>query len=628
MKLKKTLSSILAATMICTMLTACGSKSDSKTIEHTIKGHNDDITLSVTLSGEKIDKVEVTNHSETESIAGKVIVDLPAKIVKTQSINLDTVAGATVSSQAILDGVKEVLEAEGLDLNKYMNKDSASSKAGENITVDTDIIVIGGGAAGFAAATKVAEAGEKVVVLEKMPFVGGNTVRAGGAINAADPERQNGQTMNKSEVDAIIELTELEPKNDDMKRWQESVKTDMDEYIANGETYLYDSKDLHKLQTYADGDFLGDTKLIEYFCENALESITWLEGKGIEFKPEIQAVVGAVWKRSHALVREDEKGVAIIEPLQEAAVSNGAEVFLNTEAKELIVTDEKVTGVTAVNNETNDTYTFNATKGVIIATGGFAANVEMRTEYNTSGKWSNLDESIPTSNHPGATGDGIIMAQEIGADVVDMDQIQLIPTWSKSGGSTIKGYINNTIYVNQDGDRYINEDGRRDELSIAALKQPGSFFYVVNDHADTINNGYTQEQIDGMVAGGQIWRGETIEELAEAIGADPAKLKASIDEFNNCVDGAPDKFGRKVFDKKIENGPFYASSFIPAVHHTMGGLRVNVNAQVLNAEGNPINGLFAAGEVTGGLHGKNRLGGNAIPDCIVNGMNAGEQILK
>lgn len=628
MKLKKILTSILSATLLCSMMTSCNAKTATKTIEEIVQGHNGDITISVTFADEKIDSVEVKSHSETDSIAGGALTDIPKKIVDTQSISLDTVSGATVSSQAILDGVKLAIEKAGLNVNNFMNKVDNNSSTGEAITLDTEVVVIGAGAAGFSAATKISESGGKVVLLEKMPFVGGNTVRAGGAINAADPEQQNSQTMSQSEVDAIVELTKLEPKNDDMKRWQESVKADIDKYIANGDTYLYDSKDLHKLQTFVDGDYLGDTQLIEYLCENSLDSIKWLEEKGVEFKPEIQAVVGAVWKRSHALVREDEKGIAIIEPLQKAAIDNGTELYLNTKAEELIVTDRKVTGVKAINTETNDTYTINATKGVIIATGGFAANVEMRTKYNTSGKWANLGEDVPTSNHPGATGDGIIMAQAIGADVLDMEQIQLIPTYLRSGGTTIKGYINNTIYVNQNGERYINEDGRRDELSIAALNQPGSYFYVINDHADALNNGYTEEVLEEMASSGKIWRGDTIEELAEAMGADPIKLKNSVDSFNNSVDGAKDEFGRKVFDQKIENGPFYASSFSPAVHHTMGGLRVNTNAQVLDTNGTVIPGLYAAGEVTGGLHGANRLGGNAIPDCIVNGMNAGEQILK
>lgn len=631
MKRKRLISFMLVFALLGTIGSGC-SKSEGTykagTYEATVKGHNDDLSVEVVVDSEKITGVKVTKHAETESIAGKAISDIPQAIVENQSLAIDAIAGATVTSNAILAGAKEALSKAGADIEKLMLA-TKDEKTGKEIVVDADVVVIGAGAAGFAAALKASEAGKTVVILEKMPVVGGNTIRAGGAMNAADPTEQKNQEMSNSELEAIQEMLALEPKNEDMKRWQASVQKDIDEYVASGSTYLYDSVDLHKLQTYVDGDYVGNTVQIEYLCDHSLESIHWLEDQGVEFKEEIQAVVGALWKRSHALVREDEKGTAIIEPLEAAAKKNGVIVYLETKAESLITKDSVVVGVTATNTQSKDTYVFNAKEGVIIATGGFAANVEMREKYNTSGKWANLGADIPTSNHPGATGDGIIMAQEVGAAVVDMEQIQLIPTWPKSGGSTIKGYINNVIYVNQEGDRYVREDGRRDELSIGALKQPGSYFFVINDYEDTMLNGYTDEALKGMIDAGMIWSGDTIEELAENMGADPVKLRNSIDKFNQAVDGTiEDEFGRKVFDKKIQTAPFYASSFVPASHHTMGGLKVNTSAQVLDEKDQVIKGLYAAGEVTGGLHGANRLGGNAVPDAIVNGMNAGEQISK
>lgn len=634
--LKKALSLLLSLTLVSSLLSGCtqsppkesGNASAPVTYEGTADGRNGPLKVSVTVADGKITDVKVTEHTETESIAGTAITSIPEKIVEKQTLAMDAVAGATITCDAIIAAVKTALANSGLDLEILSKPAEGSSAAGEAYTVDADVVVIGAGAAGFAAAVKVAEAGKSVVILEKMPVVGGNTIRAGGAMNAADPERQNTQSMKQSEVDAILTLLALEPKNDDMARWQQSVQKDMDTYIANGDTYLYDSADLHKLQTYVDGDFLGNTTQIEYLCDHALESIHWLESNGVEFMSDIRAVVGAVWQRSHALVREDEKGIAIIEPLQAVAEKSGAKVYLNTKADELIMSDGKVTGVKATQTENGDSYTFNAKSGVIIATGGFAASIEMREKYNTSGKWANIGAEIPTSNHPGATGDGIVMAQAIGADVVDMEQIQFIPLWLKGTGCATKGYINNVIYVNKNGERFVNEDGRRDELSMGALAQPGGYFYVINDHADAIYNGYTDEQLTAMADSGGIFVGNTIEELAANMGADPTKLKASVDAFNSSVDSGEDSFGRKVFDQKIETGPFYASCFGPAVHHTMGGLQVNTSAQVLDTAGNTIPGLFAAGEVTGGLHGTNRLGGNAVPDAIVNGMNAGEQILK
>ena len=648
---RKTLSLLLVFVMIIGMITGCAQTDPEQTSESLAEqaeekkvlfkpgtymataegGYGGPISVSVTVSETEIEEIKVTEHKETESIGGIAISQIPEAIVKTQSLDVDAVSGATLASRTLLTAIKDALMQSGADIDKLMaaqQKEETISNT-DTVRVETDVVIVGAGAAGFAAAVKINELGGSTVILEKMPYVGGNTVRAGGAMNAADPERQNKQNMSKSEYDAILELLEIEPKNDTMKRWQDSVRADLATYNNEKSDYLYDSVDLHKLQSYVDGDYVGNVELIEYLCDHALESIHWLEGKGVEFEDEIGMVVGAIWRRSHMLVRAREMGVAIIEPLQQVAMDGETELYLQTKATELIENNGRVTGVKAVGNDGTN-YEFIGAKGVIMATGGFGANIEMRQEYNTSGKWATLGEEIPTTNHPGATGDGIVMGQAIGADIIDMDQIQLMPMWPKTSGEGghMTGVITNLMFVNENGERFVKEDGRRDEISIAALEQPGGYYWIVNDYADATDNGLKDDYLAAGVASGRCVMGNTIEELAVAMGTDPDSLKKTVEEFNNYVDGEKDPLGRSVFGKRIETGPFYASTFSPAVHHTMGGLRVNTFAQVLNNAGTPIEGLYAAGEVTGGLHGANRIGGNAVPDAIVNGMNAGENIMK
>ena len=259
---------------------------------------------------------------------------------------------------------------------------------------------------------------------------------------------------------------------------------------------------------------------------------------------------------------------------------------------------------------------------MILATGGFAANVEMRTKYNEEGnKWENIDK-LGTNNTPGATGDGITMGLSVDANLVGMGWIQLMPLNSISGGG-ISGYVNSTAFVNKEGKRFVGEDGRRDVLAAGAIAQTDQMFYGVCDNKEAVNR-MAQQALDTQVQYGMISRGETLAELAETIGVPADALEKSISEFNALVKaGKPDEFGRTLWENTIEEGPFYAVAFSPCVHHTMGGLEINPNAEVLNAKRQVIEGLYAAGEVTGGIHGTNRVGGNAVPDALTFGKIAG-----
>ena len=272
---------------------------------------------------------------------------------------------------------------------------------------------------------------------------------------------------------------------------------------------------------------------------------------------------------------------------------------------------------------------------MILATGGFGANVEMRQKYNTI--WADLGENIPTTNSPAITGDGIVMAQAVGAGLVGMEKIQLLAIADPETGA-LDAHVGDatSICVNKEGKRYVNETERRDVLAAAALNQTDGIFYIISStqNSDLDENGYNSYglQIDDLVAAGEVYRADTLEELAEQIGMDPAVLVDSVKKFNEAVTSGYDpEFGRTVFNTHalIEDfGPYYACPRSPAVHHTMGGVCVDVDTHVLREDGSKIDGLYAAGEVTGGLHGSNRLGGNAITDCLTNGRIAGLNVVS
>lgn len=591
-------------------------------------GMNGPVKVEVEVDAESILSVKILEHTETTGISDPAIERVPQAIVDGQSIAVDTVSGATVTSSAILAAVKTALLDAGASeeaISKAVEKKTQSS---ENIERTADVVVIGSGGAGMSAALEALRAGGEVIVIEKMASAGGNTILAGSAMNAADPELQKKQEMTPAQLGTIDGLLELPAKNDYMKAWQDTIRNDIEKYRAEKNTYLYDSPALHKLQTYVDGDYVANPELVEVFGDNALDSIHWLTGLGTQWSDTITAAVGATWTRSHTPLQTfGSKGAGFVLPQLQEFEKLGGEVLLEHTAQELLTDNGRVTGVKGTTAD-GSTFTFLAKKGVILATGGFSANIKMREEYNTH--WATLDESIPTSNGPQATGDGIVMAESIGANLVGMEWIQMLPTTVKS----FTPAIDSTILVNKEGKRFVKEDGRRDEISKATLEQPETKYWrIVDAHVteDMLNGvAYTGEVIDEMVDNQGVYKADSLAELAEMIGIPAAELQKTVDEFNGYVEsnGKGDPTGRTLFDQKIDKAPYYALVGLTKVHHTMGGVEINTETQVLDKDGNVIEGLFAAGEVTGGIHGSNRLGGNAISDAIIFGRLAGINVMK
>lgn len=591
-------------------------------------GMNGPVKVEVTVDAEKIVSVNVLEHAETTGISDPAIERVPQAILDNQSIAVDTISGATITSTAILSAVKTALLDAGATEDAISKKVEKTAQASDMIERTADVVIIGSGGAGMSAALEAIKAGGDVIVIEKMASAGGNTILAGSAMNAADPELQKKQEMTSAQLNTIDSLLELPAKDDYMKAWQDAIRSDIETYTAQSSTYLYDSSALHKLQTYVDGDYVANPELIDVFGDNALDGIHWLSQLGTEWSDTITAAVGATWTRSHTPLQTfGSKGAGFVLPQVQEFEKLGGEILLEHTAEELLTDNGRVIGVKGTTAD-GSTFTFLAEKGVILATGGFSANVEMRQKYNT--QWAVLDESIPTSNGPQATGDGIVMAENAGANLVGMEWIQMLP-------STVKSFtpaIDSTILVNKEGKRFVKEDGRRDEISKATLEQPeAKYWRILDAHVteDMLNGiSYTGEVIDETVDNKGIFKADSLAELADMIGIPADALENTIDEFNQYVEnnGNGDPTGRTLFDQKIDKAPFYALVGRTMVHHTMGGVEINTKTQVLDKNGDIIEGLFAAGEVTGGIHGANRLGGNAISDAIVFGRLAGINVMK
>ena len=583
---KRIASVVLVLAMAFSMVACGGSDAGSQwkagTYSATVTGMHE-MTVTVTVSETEITDIQI-DHKETDGIGTPIIDEFPAKIIEIQGLGLDTVAGATLTSTAVLEGVAACLEQAGADVEALKAiKPDAVAKA-DDVELTVDVLVLGAGGAGMAAAVTANENGKNVLVLEKTGAMGGNTTLAGGALNAVDEGS--------------------------------------DIAIANN-----DSVELHYTQTFEGGNKAGKPELVRILVENAWDGVEWLKSMGMEFiEGEVFTVTGGMWPRAHKPV--EPVGTGFFKTYGAYVDSHeGIEVMYNTAAKELIVENGVVVGAIA-EGETGNKVTVKATNGVVLATGGFAGNVEMRQKYNT--QWADLGEQIKTTNATGVTGDGIAMAEAVGANLIDMGNIQLLPLGDPETGSlsgNIEHDVERRIFINKEGNRFVDEGGRRDVMTQALIGQTDSYMFILMDSdcyptGDEVNN--FNESANDLVKAGRAFKADTLEDLAAQIGVPADNLVKAVDEFNKHVaDKSVDEFGRTLYSTPIDTAPYYAAPRVPTVHHTMGGVEINVNCEVLDKDGNVIPGLFAAGEVTGGIHGENRLGGNALTDTVVFGRIAG-----
>ncbi|MBT9672597.1 flavocytochrome c [Secundilactobacillus kimchicus] len=594
------------------------------------KGHAGEFPMNVTLSNDRIEAITVDAGHETKGIGTTVYTILPQQIVAGQTLNVDVVAGASETSHGIIDGVSKAVELAGGDPN-ILKQRAKFVEVGANQTFDTDVVVVGGGGAGLSAAATIVEQGHAVILVEKTAALGGNTIRTGGPMNAADPEWQNtfdalpgeDQTL-KSLLDTDLETIDADYQ-DDFKVLKQQI-TDYLKQTAGKQEYLFDSVKLHRIQTYLGGmrtdrnghRIYGRYPLVKTLTDNVLAAEKWLEKIGVKFdKNEVTMPVGALWRRGHK--PQQDAGFAYISTLGDYLEQHHVKILKNAPVKALQTNGGHVTGV-KIERQNGQQLTVNA-KAVILATGGFGANTKMVQQYNTY--WSKVDDDIATTNSPAITGDGIRLGQSVHADLTGMGFIQMMPVSDPETGELFSGIQcppANFVMVNQQGRRFVNEFAERDVLAQAAFDNGGLFYLIAdNDIKETAYN-TSDEQLEQQVKDGRLFKAATLAELANQINVNPDTLVETIKNYNSYVDAGVDpEFGKNVFDLKVEHGPFYATPRKPAIHHTMGGLTIDTGAHVLDQDGQRISGLYAAGEVAGGLHAGNRLGGNSLADIFTFG---------
>lgn len=452
----------------------------------------------------------------------------------------------------------------GCKKNEEQQENSGNLKA--------DIVVVGGGGAGMSAALQANQNGCKnVVVLEKMPQTGGNTLYSTGGMNAAATKVQESKGI------------------------EDSVELMIDDTMKGGKN-------------------LNDPELVKTLAENSAAAVDWIQQIGGDLS-DVGRAGGASVDRIHRPAGGSAVGPMIVKTLNENLEKASIPVLLDTKVTEIMLDDDGIVKGVKATRDGEDVEI--ECKAVVLAAGGFGANSEMVVSYKPE-----LD-GFNTTNQQGATGDGIVLAQEIGADVVDMDQIQIHPTVEPFTATLLTEGMRGegAILVNKDGNRFIDELETRDVVSAAILEQPDKIAYLMFDQNVRDNLAAIEKYINK----GIITEADTVEGLATELEIDPAALTATIDEYNGYKRAGNDEaFGRDDMNFELNTPKFYAGVCAPAVHHTMGGVKINPSAEVLNTNGEKIGGLFAAGEVTGGVHGANRLGGTAVTDIIVFGRIAGD----
>ncbi len=533
--------------------------------QETVNDESYDYVINVELGKDFIKDMELVNPSNYDSEVLNNFSEIKHRIIDSNSPHVDAISGATSQCEAFKKAVTKAMA--------QSNKEAIIAEGGDPNTKAYDVVVVGSGGAGLAAAIQAHDLGASVVVVEKMSVIGGNTNKASAGMNAAETKFQK--------LKGIV-----------------------------------DSKDLFYNETMTGGKNKNNPELLRYFVENAPDAIDWLDNNGIELSG-ITTTGGMSVDRTHRPASGAAVGGYLISGLVKNINRRGIEVMLDSNVTEIITENHKVVGV-KVTEEDGSIQTIKA-KAVIIATGGFSANREMVEKYRPDLK------GFVTTNHKGATGSGIMILEKLGAGTVDMKEIQIHPTVEQTTSYLISESIRGggAILVSQAGKRFVNELDTRDKVSAEIIKLPEHYSYILFDQQVRDEN----KAIEEYVSHDLVVQADSINELAQKLSIDANTLSNTIERYNQFVNTKQDEdYGRTTgMRHPINKSPYYAIKIAPGVHHTMGGVTINTHTQVLDTAKNIIQGVFAAGEVVGGVHGANRIGGNAVADIIIFGMQAGRQ---
>ena len=585
------------------------------------QGFGGQVVVYIAVSDGRIIAVDIEGYGETQGIGSKVIDEWPQAFVDANGI-IDTFSGATfagLTRSAVIEAARAALANAGVNPDDYMRE--AAAEQAEDVSLECDVVIVGAGGAGMTAALTAAEKGASVVLLESQPAVGGNSVKATGGMNAAKTKDQDSNTFAENAgVEKTLAAAENYADNEAITKLANLVREQWAAWQADPQGY-FDSVELFALDTLIGGKGINNPVLVYTLVDGTEAAIDWLSSIGIDLH-NVAAFGGASVKRIHRPVNGEGKVVSVgaytVPRLESAAAANERITLLTETTATGILTDESGAACGVVATGKGGGKVTVTAKAVIMATGGFGANLEMVAQYAPQ------LEGFMTTNAAGVLGQGILMATAIGADTVDMDQIQIHPTVQADTASLITEGLrgDGAILINANGERFIDEVGTRDVVSAAEIAQPGSFSWLVVDQKMVD----ASSVIQGYIGRGIMVTGATLEELANAMGVPAEAFAATMDKWNGYVTEKNDPdFGRTSFAQPLDTAPFYAVKVTAGIHHTMGGLRIDEATHVLNTAGEVIPGLFAAGEVTGGVHGGNRLGGNAVADFVVFGRIAGEQ---
>lgn len=437
-----------------------------------------------------------------------------------------------------------------------------------------DVIIVGSGGAGMTAAIEAKDAGMNPVILEKMPMAGGNTSKASAGLNASETSVEKAQGIT-------------------------------------------DSNDKFYEETLKGGGGTNDKELLRYFVDHSAAAVDWLAQNDIVLD-NLTTTGGMSVSRTHRPHDGSAVGAYLVKGLEENISKRDIPVFVNSDVTKINEKDGKVSGVEVkIEGETKQV----DSKAVVVTTGGFGANQKMIAKYRPDLK------DYVTTNAAGSTGDGIEMISALGGALVDMDKIQIHPTVFQKTGYLVSESIRGegAILVNKEGKRFFNEMDTRDKVSAAELKQDGKYAYAIFGEGtkDKV------KAVDQYISKDMVVEADNVEELAKKLDIKPEELNATVTKWNKAVaDKKDSEFGRTTGMTNDISGKVYAIKVAPGIHHTMAGVKINTQTQVLKEDGQPIKGLYAAGEVTGGLHGGNRIGGNAVADIIIFGRQAGQESAK
>lgn len=543
-------------------------------------GAGNPVKLSVTMSDNAIESIEYTADGETPTVGGAALPQLVEKVLAAQSPNIDMISGATVTSTAFFTALNDCITQAGADPAALESK--AVETVAEDIDTEADVVIAGAGGAGMTAAITAAQNGKKVIILEKAAVSGGNSSYATGGMNAADTHYQ-------------------------------------------AEQGIEDSAELYYEDTMKGGHDLNDPDLVHTLAENSSAAIDWLDSIGAPLS-NIGLAGGASAMRQHRPVNDEGKilsvGAYLVEHLTSTCNDLGVEIIYNAKVDEVLVEDGKAVGLHATGADGNS-ITVKA-DNVVIATGGFGSNPDLIVKYRPDLK------GYVSTNAPTITGDAIAFLEAIGADFVDLEQIQIHPTVVQADGSLISESLrgDGAILINKEGKRFCNEILTRDVVSGHIIEQPDSYAWLLADEAMKVES----TVIEKYISKGFMIQCDTVADLAKLMEVDEATLQETLDTWTaSCEAEKDEEFGREGFDALLtdmSHAPYYAVKIAPGIHHCMGGVKINTEAEVIGTDGNVIPGLYAAGEVTGGVHGGNRLGGNAVADFVVFGRIAGENASK